>query len=268
MAFITEFQEIIRPLVFFILLIAFLLAENFYPLAKRKCNRLMQWSTNISLAIINTISLHIVLPLLAVGVAQLASQHQIGLFNIIEFPELMVTLISLILLDFIIYWQHRLFHNIPILWRLHRLHHTEIGLDTTSAVRFHPIEIILSMLIKMFFVLLLGIPVVAVIIFEILLNGLALFNHSNVQLPTSIDRCLRKLIVTPNVHWIHHSPKLKETNSNYGFNLIIWDKIFNSYVAKPMQDYRDMQQGLSDFGLTKSLNLKQLLLIPFIKKRK
>lgn len=268
MEFITEFQEILRPLVFFILLFAFLLAEYFYPLAKRKCHRMMQWSTNISLAIINSISLHIILPILAVGVAQLADQQQIGLFNIIELPDLMVIIISLILLDFIIYWQHRLFHNIPILWRLHRLHHTEIGLDTTSAVRFHPIEIILSMLIKMFFVLLLGIPVVAVIIFEILLNGLALFNHSNIKLAAIVDTFLRKLIVTPNVHWIHHSPKVKETNSNYGFNLIIWDKIFNSYVAKPTQDYSEMQQGLSDFGLTKSLNLKQLLLIPFIRKHK
>lgn len=266
MKFIIDNQDVIRPITFFLLLLVFLLAEYFSPLAKRKCERLKQWTTNISLAIINTLSVHIVLPILAVGVAHFAVQQQFGLFNNIELPGFMIILISLILLDFIIYWQHRLFHSIPILWRLHRLHHTEIGLDTTSAVRFHPVEIILSMLIKMLFVFLLGIPVAAVILFEILLNGLALFNHSNWKLSEVSDKYLRKVIVTPNVHWIHHSPIIKETNSNYGFNLIIWDKLFKSYVQNPAQNYRVMQQGLSDFGLTKPLNLKQLLLIPFTRK--
>ncbi|MFT6986647.1 MAG: sterol desaturase/sphingolipid hydroxylase (fatty acid hydroxylase superfamily), partial [Psychromonas sp.] len=238
-----DYQHIIRPAVFVLLFIILAIAEFSHPLAKRKSSRLQQWSINLSLGVINTLSMKLLLPLLAVGAAHYASEHQIGIFNLLNLPSLVVIILSLLMLDLIIYGQHVLLHKIPFLWTLHRMHHTEIGLDVSSALRFHPIEMVLSMVIKIAFVLLLGVPVAAVILFELLLNGLALFNHSNLKLAAKLDNCLRKVIVTPDVHWIHHSHLVKETNSNYGFNLIIWDKLFSTYTAKPSVDYPQMQQG-------------------------
>jgi len=264
MEFLINYQHIIRPSVFVALFFLFALAETRLPLSQRKTSRLRQWSTNICLAIINSLFLKLLVPLLAVGVALYANEHKVGLFNQLDLPYFVGVILSLLLLDLLIYAQHLLFHKVPFLWRLHRMHHTEIGLDVSSALRFHPIEMILSMLIKMSFVLLMGVPIEAVIIFEILLNGFALFNHSNLKLPSALDKLLRKLIVTPEVHWIHHSPISQETNSNYGFNLIIWDKIFSTYIDKPQIGYKQMQQGLYEFGLNKSLTLSQLLILPLL----
>ena len=264
MDFLISYQHIIRPSVFVTLFILLAFAELRTPISRRKTSRPVQWSINLSLAIINGIFLKLLMPILAVGSAIYASEHQLGLFNQLQLPYFVVFILSLLFLDLIIYWQHVLFHKVPVLWRLHRVHHTEIGLDVSSAVRFHPIEMILSMLIKMAFVFILGVPVEAVILFEILLNALALFNHSNLKLPVRLDKILRKLIVTPEVHWIHHSPIVKETNSNYGFNLIIWDKLFATYTSKPSVEYKLMQQGLYEFGLVKGLTLYQLLISPFI----
>jgi len=264
MEFLINYQHIIRPSVFVALFFLFALAETRLPLSQRKTSRLRQWSTNICLAIINSLFLKLLVPLLAVGVALYANEHKVGLFNQLDLPYFVGFILSLLLLDLLIYVQHLLFHKVPFLWRLHRMHHTEIGLDVSSALRFHPIEMILSMLIKMSFVLLMGVPIEAVIIFEILLNGFALFNHSNLKLPSALDKLLRKLIVTPEVHWIHHSPISQETNSNYGFNLIIWDKIFSTYIDKPQIGYKQMQQGLYEFGLNKSLTLSQLLILPLL----
>ena len=265
MDLLIENADIIRPLVFFSLLIILACGEFLYPLAKRKSTRLSQWFINLSIILIDSISLTLIMPILAVGVASYASYNGIGFFNIIDLPSFVTILLSLLLLDLLIYTQHFFMHKIPLFWSVHRMHHTEIALDVSSAVRFHPIEIIFSMLIKMLFVLILGVPVVAVIIFEILLNALALFNHSNLKLPKTIELLLRKCIVTPEVHWIHHSEFMKETNSNYGFNLIFWDKLFSTYIDKPMLDHAQMRQGLTEFGLEKSLTLYQLLMIPFRK---
>ena len=263
MSFLIEYESIIRATVFFSLLIILASGEFLLPLAKRKCRRIKQWFTNLTLVLIDSFLMHLLLPLLAVGVAQYASQHSLGVFNLIALPSWISIILSLFMLDLLIYGQHRMMHQVPILWRLHRVHHTELGLDVTSAVRFHPIEIIFSMGIKMSFVFLMGIPVVAVILFEILLNGLALFNHSNIKLNKKFDSYLRKFIVTPSVHWIHHSQIVKETDSNYGFNLIIWDKLFASYTDKPAIDYPEMPQGLREFATQGSLNLYQLLILPF-----
>ena len=213
--------------------------------------------------LINNISVNLILPFLAVGVAQYAFEHSIGVFNIIGIPYWAAIILSLLMLDLLMYAQHIMMHKIPIFWYLHRMHHTELGLDVTSGVRFHPIEIIISMLIKMLFVLFMGIPIVAVILFEVLLNGLALFNHSNLKLTKGLDKLLRKFIVTPEIHWIHHSQIVKETNSNYGFNLIIWDKLFLTYTDKPIVDYPQMQQGLREFALQAPLSLYELLILPF-----
>ena len=166
-------------------------------------------------------------------------------------------------MDLIIYWQHVFMHNIPLLWRMHQVHHTEAGLDVSSAIRFHPLEMLFSMGIKILFVALLGVPVVAVILFEIILNASAMFNHSNIKLPKKLDSVLRKVIVTPEVHWVHHSQIVRETNSNYGFSLIFWDKLFSTYISRPKQDYPVLLQGLKQFNDQQPLNIGNLLLIPF-----
>lgn len=260
---LIEHEQAIRIGVFIGLLVLLSGAEFIIPLAKRQTVRPRQWFTNIAIVVIDNFTLKLLFPLLAVGTATYASQNGYGLFNVIDLNYSVAFIISLFALDLLIYGQHVMMHNIPLLWRLHRMHHTELGLDTTSAVRFHPIEIILSMLIKMLFVLLMGVPVAAVILFEILLNGLALFNHSNLKLPTAIERVLRLIIITPEIHWIHHSEINAETNSNYGFNLCLWDRLFSTYIDKPTKEYPEMRQGLCEFGFEKSLSLPELLISPF-----
>lgn len=265
MDIIIEYENLIRPGIFIGLLVILAIFEFFIPLAERKIKRPLQWFTNLTITLVNTAALRLMVPLLAVGVAQFAATNEIGLFNLFDLNIYLVMILSLLSLDLLIYGQHIMVHKIPLLWRLHRMHHTEICLDVTSAVRFHPIEIIISMLIKMAFVFLMGIPVVAVILFEIILNGLALFNHSNIKLPAIMEKFLRIFIITPEIHWIHHSQIVSETNSNYGFNLCIWDKIFSTYNDRPALSYDKMEQGLSEFGLEKSLSLSELLISPFKK---
>lgn len=263
MDFLIAQEQNIRLGFFLSLLVIFASLEFISPLAKRRAARLSQWLTNISITVINTIIMRLILPIFAVGASKYATENNIGLFNMVEFGFWPTFILSLLLLDALIYGQHVMMHKIPLLWRLHRMHHTELGLDVTSAVRFHPIEIIFSMLIKMTFVLVMGIPVVAIIFFEITLNGLALFNHSNIKLPRAIERFLRKLFITPEIHWIHHSEIVNETNSNYGFNLVIWDKIFGTYLDKPTLTYAELRQGLKEFGFQKPLSLFELIISPF-----
>ena len=263
MIYILENEPTIRLAFFLGILVLCASSEYVFPLTKRKEKRLKQWPINLSISVLNTLCLKVVFPLLAIDVAYYVSNNAIGLFNNFLIDPILVIVLSLFMLDLLIYAQHVMMHRLPLLWRLHRMHHTEIGLDVTTAVRFHPIEIVISMIIKILFVLLFGIPVIAVIIFEILLNGLSLFNHSNILLPRFLEKMLNKIIITPEIHWIHHSVIPKETNSNYGFNLSIWDKIFGTYTAKPTLQYDEMQQGLSEFGHDQSLNLIELLISPF-----
>ncbi|MEZ5757720.1 MAG: sterol desaturase family protein [Emcibacteraceae bacterium] len=226
MNFLVEHEQVIRVSVFLGILVLLSGLELLIPLAKRRLSRPNQWFTNLAIVLLDNLTLKILFPLLAAGVAKFADENGYGLFNIIYAPYWISFIISLIFLDLLIYTQHVMMHKVPLLWRFHRMHHTELGLDATSALRFHPIEIVISMLIKMGFILIMGIPVAAVILFEILLNGLAIFNHSNIKLPEIIERPLRRIIITPEVHWIHHSELSFETNSNYGFNLSLWDRIF------------------------------------------
>lgn len=263
MNFIIENEQNIRLGIFLSLLILLAVAEFIAPLAKRRVKRSSQWLTNISIIVIDTLTVRFLFPLIAVGVAGYANENSIGLFNLIKLNYWLSFFLSLLLLDLLIYGQHVMMHNVPMLWRLHRMHHTELGLDVTSAVRFHPIEIVISMLIKMLFVLIMGISIEAVIIFEVLLNGLALFNHSNLKLPTALDAILRKVIITPEVHWVHHSEIVSETNSNYGFNLSIWDRVFGTYIDKPTLDHVEMRQGLTEFGFEKPLSIQELIVSPF-----
>ena len=175
------------------------------------------------------------------------------------------TILSFIILDFVIYCQHLLFHNIPIFWRLHKVHHIDQEIDVSTALRFHPIEILLSYILKSAAILLLGATLISVITFEIVLNVMAMFTHSNIRLPHHLDRFIRVILVTPDMHRVHHSNLEKETNSNFGFNFSFWDKIFKTYKSQPQEGHKKMSIGLKDFPDYKATNIKKLLLIPFIK---
>ena len=223
---------------------------------------------NIAVVIIDTILVRFLVPLLPVGVALYAAENSIGLFNLTLFniTDLSIWIVfplSLLILDFIIYVQHRIFHAVPMFWRLHRMHHTDVEFDFTTAIRFHPIEIILSIVVKLIFVLLLGAPAVAMIVFEILLSSAALFNHSNINIPQPIDKILRLFIVTPDMHRVHHSVHRVETDSNFGFNIPWWDRIFGTYIAQPRDGHLDMSIGIEIFRDEKDSRIDQLLLQPF-----
>lgn len=226
-----------------------------------------RWPANLGLVALNTLLLRIVfrgvLPAGAIGAAWWAKQHGFGLFNMLHMPEPAMLILSVLLLDLAIYAQHVLFHTLPILWRLHMVHHTDRDIDVTTALRFHPIEIMLSMLIKISLVVLLGIPPLAVLVFEITLNGMAMFNHSNIALPVRLDNLLRSLLVTPDMHRVHHSVIRHETNSNFGFNLSCWDHLFGTYRAQPLAGHADMQIGLAHLQNAPTHRLSWLLGLPF-----
>jgi sterol desaturase/sphingolipid hydroxylase (fatty acid hydroxylase superfamily) len=213
---------------------------------------------------LNTVVLRAVFPLGAVGFAAIALQQGWGLMNILGLPRGLVILLSVIILDLTIYWQHRIFHIVPLFWRLHKVHHADRDFDVTTGLRFHPLEIFLSMGIKIIAIALLGAPPVTVLIFEVLLNATAMFNHGNVSLAPRLDSWLRWFIVTPDMHRIHHSVITQETNSNYGFNLPWWDYLFGSYRALPSQGYQGMTIGLAEYQKTPRVSqLPWMLLLPF-----
>jgi len=230
-------------------------------LSKTKSQR---WPGNLCIALLNGVLVRTLLPwLVPVLVAHQAFVSQLGLFNQWDLPFLLDVLITLVALDLLIYWQHRLFHRVPALWRLHRMHHTDTGVDVTTSLRFHPLEIALSLVIKSSVVWLLGAPVVAVLLFEILLNGLAMFNHSNLSLPTRIDQMLRKIVVTPDMHRVHHSVLADEHNSNFGFNLSCWDRWFDSYQAQPREGHGQMLLGLNETNSQQTGSVMWMLKQPF-----
>lgn len=216
---------------------------------------------NLSLIIINTLILRVVFPLLAVDLALRLEQSGGGLLGIL--PYWADVAVGVILLDCAIYWQHRLVHKVPLLWRLHRVHHADVGFDVTTAVRFHPFEIVVSMAIKLALVALLGVPALAVLIFEILLSSGSLFTHANIHLPDTFERRLRWLLVTPEMHRIHHSVHGDETNANFGFHLSLWDRLFGSYRDQPRDGQNTMQIGLHEFRERPDQSLRALLVNPF-----
>lgn len=240
--------------------------ESKRPRRPLKLNKVSRWLNNLSLVALNTIILRLAFPTAAVGVAALATEHSWGLLNQYSLGFGPSLLISIIALDLVVYFQHVLFHAIPLLWRLHMVHHADMDYDVTTGLRFHPIEIILSMLIKFSAILVLGPSVIAVILFEIILNATAMFNHGNIRLPKRLDSTLRLFIVTPDMHRVHHSCIKKETNSNYGFSLSCWDRLFGTYRAQPKHGQEGMQIGLNQFRDPKKQRLHWLLLIPFTSK--
>jgi sterol desaturase/sphingolipid hydroxylase (fatty acid hydroxylase superfamily) len=225
--------------------------------------RRRRWPGNIGIVVIDTLLVRLVFPTAAVGVALAAEAGGWGLFNAFAIPGLIAIPAAIILLDLAIYLQHVLFHAVPALWRLHRMHHADLEFDVTTGIRFHPIEILLSMLIKMGAVAALGAPAVAVLIFEVLLNGTTMFNHGNVRLPERLDRLLRWIVVTPEMHRVHHSILARETNSNFGFNLPWWDRLFGTYRAAPAAGHIGMTLGIQQFRDAKEQRLDRLLLQPF-----
>lgn len=225
-----------------------------------------RWYNNLSLVFLDTLALRILVPMQAVGIAEIAQHRGWGLLNRLSFPDSLEIVIGMVALDFIIYLQHAIFHFLPLFWRLHRVHHTDLDFDVTTGVRFHPIEILLSMGIKMATVAMLGIAPAAVIAFEIVLNATSMFNHGNVRLPIAIDRVLRLFVVTPEMHRVHHSVLIKEFNSNFGFNLPWWDMLFGTYRAQPERGHEGMTIGLAQFRNPEELTLYRLLTLPFFRR--
>ena len=221
--------------------------EVLSPRRRPVLSKMLRWGNNLGLVIFNSILLRFIFPAAAVGVAALASEQGWGLLNYYSLPLWLSLAISLLVMDFVIYLQHILMHAVPILWRLHRVHHADLDYDVTTGARFHPIEIILSMLIKFVTIVSLGPTIVAVVIFEIVLNAMAMFNHANVRLPLRMDHVLRQLIVTPDMHRVHHSVDYDEANSNFGFNLAFWDRWFGTYRDQPRAGHEQMIIGIQNY---------------------
>ncbi len=235
------------------------------PRRRQNARRVSRWANNLSLVVVATLLVRLVVPMGLAVMALHAQESAWGLFNYLTLSLWLEVVLALVLLDLAIYWQHRIFHQVPVLWRLHRVHHSDTGFDVSTAVRFHPLEILLSIFIKALLVLILGIPATAIIIFEVILNGVALFNHGNIRLPKGLDTIIRTLVVTPDMHRIHHSDIPSETNSNYGFNLSIWDKIFGSYTAQPQKGHEGINIGLKEFSTQQQSNdFMALLKMPFV----
>lgn len=224
----------------------------------------VRWRRNLALLALNPLSVRTVFPILPVAMALLAAERHWGLLNNVELPRLLEVLLGVVVLDFSIYLQHVLHHAVPALWRLHMVHHADLDFDLTTGLRFHPIEIVLSMGIKLVTIAALGPPALAVLVFELSLNATSMFNHSNIRIPKSVDRILRLFVVTPDMHRLHHSVIIRETNSNYGFNLPWWDRLLGTYRDQPAAGHEGMTIGLSQFQDPQRLTLSRLLILPFV----
>lgn len=230
-------------------------------------SKTIRWANNLGLVFFNSFILRLVFPVAAVGIAAFASEHGWGLLNYYSLPFVVSAIISIIIMDLVIYLQHVLVHAVPVLWRLHRVHHADLDYDVTTGARFHTFEILLSMLIKFATIIVLGPPVVAVIVFEVVLNAMAMFNHGNVGLPKLLDSFLRWFIVTPDMHRVHHSIEDDETNSNFGFNLSWWDRLFGTYREQPRGGHQGMTIGIRGFREMKQAAwITGLLTMPFVGK--
>jgi sterol desaturase/sphingolipid hydroxylase (fatty acid hydroxylase superfamily) len=226
-------------------------------------SKFKRWISNLGMQIIDVVVLCLIFPIFPVGLAVICGQRGWGLLNYCRIIPPMALIIGVLALDFIIYLQHRMFHFVPVFWRVHMVHHTDEDIDVTTAVRFHPLEIILSLAIKFAAVAAIGAPPLSVLIFEIILNGASMFNHGNIKIPLSFDRVIRMVLVTPDMHRVHHSVIARETNSNYGFSFPWWDRLFGTYIAQPQGGHDKMKIGLNGYHDDRSLKLSALLTMPF-----
>ncbi|MFK7815950.1 MAG: sterol desaturase family protein [Gammaproteobacteria bacterium] len=237
-------------------------------LAPRRLNtypKNVRWLNNVTISLINVIVIRLIIPVTLVFVAVKAELLNIGLLNLFDLPGLVEVFVALLILDFAIYIQHIIFHKVGFLWRLHRVHHADLDFDLTTGIRFHPVEILLSLAIKMLVVLAIGAPYISVLVFEMVLNATSLFNHANIRIPLMVDKVLRWFVVTPDMHRVHHSIIKEETNSNFGFNLPWWDYMFNTYQSQPHAGHDNMEIGIESFRKLRELWLDRLLLQPFRK---
>jgi sterol desaturase/sphingolipid hydroxylase (fatty acid hydroxylase superfamily) len=222
-----------------------------------------RWFHNLALTFLNSLIVRLLFPVTSIGFALYCREHNWGIFNMSKTTEWPAGILSVIVLDLTIYAQHVFFHKIPFFWRFHRMHHTDLDIDVTSGARFHPVEIVLSMGIKMAIIVILGAPAWSILVFEVLLNATSMFNHSNVLMNDRIDRYLRRFLVTPDMHRVHHSVIIRETNSNFGFNLPWWDRLFGTYRDQPASGHEAMTLGLANYRDRKWLTLPWMLVVPF-----
>ncbi|MEO0396093.1 MAG: sterol desaturase family protein [Leptolyngbyaceae cyanobacterium] len=262
---LLDYEAKIRFGIFFGILTIMTLWEIVAPCRRLSTPKTMRWFSNVGLLVLGTAVLHTVFPMATVGVAAIANEHQWGMLQSLQIPYWQTVVFSIILLDFTTYLQHTLFHALPALWRLHKVHHVDLDFDVTTGLRFHPLELLLSMVGKLAVVLLLGSPVIAVLLFEVILNTTSMFNHGNVSLPDKLDRYLRWFVVTPDMHRIHHSTITQETNSNYGFNLPWWDYILGTYCHRPSVSHTAMTIGLAEHQKDRRAErLSWMLVLPFL----
>ena len=248
---------------FFIgVLAAMALLEAWRPRRKRALSRWRRWPSNLGIVALNSVLSRVIVPTAPLALALAAEARGWGLLNNAPLPAWLAILVAVALFDLAIYLQHVMVHAVPALWRLHRMHHSDLDFDVTTGARFHPLEILLSMAIKLALVAALGPPAVAVLIFEVLLNGTSMFNHANLRLPGALDRCLRWIVVTPDMHRVHHSIAVAETNSNFGFSLPWWDRLFGTYRAQPDAGHADMTIGIALFRDPREQGLDRMLTQP------
>jgi len=256
-------DPLIRLVAFAGIFAAMAIWEVLAPRRDQKLGRGTRWPSNIGIVVLDTVLVRLVFPTTAVGLALVAEARGWGLFHALDLPDWASVPIAVAALDFTIYLQHVLFHAVPALWRLHRMHHADLDIDVTTGARFHPVEILLSMGIKLGVVAALGTGAVAVLAFEVLLNATSMFNHSNVRMPIWLDRILRWIVVTPDMHRVHHSIVARETNSNFGFNLPWWDRLFGTYRDQPAAGHETMTIGIEQFRDPAEQRLDRMLTQPF-----
>ncbi|MEN6621868.1 MAG: sterol desaturase family protein [Smithella sp.] len=261
-------NEYFIRIVFFLTIFGLVsISELFRPKRNLSVSKPKRWINNILFFLCGTILLRLIFPLFPVGFALICAKKGWGLFNYYHFPFSITLIAGIILLDLTIYLQHMAFHLTPVFWRMHKVHHIDQDIDVTTGLRFHPLEFMVSMIIKLTAVGIIGAPVLSVLIYEISLNGTTMFNHANLNIPQTIDRLIRLFIVTPDMHRVHHSVIVKETNSNYGFNFPWWDRIFGTYRAQPEAGHQQMKIGLNGYHDLKYQQFMPMLIIPFTARR-
>ena len=256
-------EVLVRLAAFALVFAAMALWEIAAPRRSPFAGRLPRWPSNIGILLVDVVAVRIFIPTAAVGAALFAAGRGWGLLHQAGLRLSLAALIGFLVLDLVIYAQHVVFHKVPMLWRLHRMHHADLDIDVTTGLRFHPFEILISMLVKIATVVAFGIPVVAVLLFEVALNATSMFNHANIAMPPAIDRVLRLVLVTPDMHRVHHSALRRETDSNFGFNVPWWDRLFGTYRAQPEAGHQAMTIGLPIFRELRELRLDRLLTQPF-----
>jgi sterol desaturase/sphingolipid hydroxylase (fatty acid hydroxylase superfamily) len=262
-AYLLQHESWIRLSAFSLIFIVMAAWEVFAPRRVPAHPRRLRWPANLGIVALNSVLLRFLLPVAAIAFAEVAQDRGWGLLNQLSISPVMALVLGVVALDLVIYFQHILFHAVPALWRLHRMHHADIDFDVTTGGRFHPVEILISGGIKLAAIAIFGPSAIAVLLFEVILNATSMFNHTNVRIPVTIDAVLRLFVVTPDMHRVHHSVLPHETNRNFGFNLPWWDRLFGTYRAQPSAGHEHMKIGIKIFREPKELRLDRMLLQPF-----